>query len=226
MVPVIHSIWLIPHIHRPAASGEKLKSNACLRGWSNHPWLPSLRGDLGCTVGEELLCAGEPTNPRDLFTIAIVKSHQTVGHVPLKISLFLQHGGTIMWKITGRRRHSKDLVQGGLEISCTLTFEGCSKDTTKVEKFIKKSLATTTQQEETPTDMKRHSEHVSEDEPSRKMTCTWIDQDVDTEAIHNGKSWLTVMWALLLQWQFPHTNYPQPTVLHRKEDPQGPQTSI
>jgi len=38
--------WLISHICRPAASGEKLKSNAYLRGWSNGPWLPRLRGDL------------------------------------------------------------------------------------------------------------------------------------------------------------------------------------
>ena len=40
-----------------------------------------------------------------------------------------------MCKITGRRRHSKDLAQGGLEMPCTLTFEGCSKDITKVEKI-------------------------------------------------------------------------------------------
>ena len=35
--------------------------------------------------------------------------------------------------------------------------------------------------------MKCPSEHASEDEPSRKKTHTWIDQDVDTEAIRNGK---------------------------------------
>ena len=91
-----------------------------------------------------------------------------------------------MCKITGRRQHSKDLAQGGLEIPCTLTFEGGSKDITKVEKLIKKSLATPTKQEEIPADMRHSSEHASEDEPSRK-THTWIDQDVDTEAIRNGK---------------------------------------
>ena len=175
---------------------------------------------LDASIGEELLCAREPTNPCDPFAIAVVKSDQTVGHVPLKISsvcsLFLRHGGTIMCKITGRRQHSKDLAQGGLEIPCTMTFEGGSKDITKVEKLIKKSLATPTKQEEIPADMKRPSEHASEDEPSRKKTRTWIDQDVDTEAICNGKK-LTVCHVgfaqQLLKWQFPHLNGLQPTVL-------------
>ena len=75
----------------------------------------------------------------------------------------------------------------GLEIPCTLIFEGCSKDITKVEELIKKSMTTPTQQEEASADMKRPSEHASEDEPSRKKACTWIDQDVNTEAICNGK---------------------------------------
>ena len=42
------------------------------------------------------------TNPRDPFAISVVKSDQTIGHVPFKISsvcyLFLRHGGTIMCK--------------------------------------------------------------------------------------------------------------------------------
>ena len=84
------------------------------------------------SIGEELLCARELTNPRDPFAVAVITSDQTVGHISLKISsvcsLFLWHGGTIMCKITARRRHSKYLAQGGLEIPCTLTFEGGSKD--------------------------------------------------------------------------------------------------
>ena len=94
--------------------------------------------------------------------------------------------------------------------------EGGSKDITKVEKLIKKSLATPTKQEEIPADMKRPSEHASEDDPSRKKTRTWIDQDVDAEAICNGKK-LTVCHVgfaqQLLKRQFPHLNGLQPTVL-------------
>lgn len=122
-----------------------------------------------------------------------------------------------MCKITGRRRQSKDLAQGGLEIPCILTFEGGSKDIPKVEKLIKKSFATPAQQEETPADKKRPSEHASEDEPSKKKTRT--GQDVDTETNHNGKK-LTdchVGFAQqLLKRQFPHLNGLQPTVLQAK----------
>ncbi len=96
-----------------------------------------------------------------------------------------------MCKITGRRRHSKDLAQGGLEIPCTLTFEGGSKDITKVEKLIKKSLAIPAQQEETSADKKHPSEYASEHEPLRKKTRTWIDEDVETET--NRGSFHTLM---------------------------------
>ena len=105
-------------------------------------------------IGEELFCARELTNLHDPFAIAVVKSDQTVGHVPLKISLLcsmlLRHGGTIICRITGRRQYTRDLVQGGLEISCTLKIEECLKDITKVERLIRKSLATFTQEKEPP----------------------------------------------------------------------------
>ena len=39
------------------------------------------------SIDEELVCARELTNIRDPFTIAIIKSDQTVGHVLLKSSL-------------------------------------------------------------------------------------------------------------------------------------------
>ncbi len=52
------------------------------------------------SIHEELVCAREPGNRRDLFAVAVVKSDHTVGHVPLNIfsacSLFLWHGGTII----------------------------------------------------------------------------------------------------------------------------------
>jgi len=98
--------------------------------------------------------------------------------------------------------------------------EGSSKDITKVEKLIKKWLATPAQQEETPADKKRPSEHASEDEPSRKKTRIWIDQDVDTETIHNGKklTYRHVGFAQqLLKQQFSHLSGLQPTVLQAKK---------
>ena len=66
----------------------------------------------------------------DPFAVAIVKSGAIVGHVPRRISsvcsVFLRRNGSIVCCITGSRRYSADLVQGGLEMPCTLTFEGSS----------------------------------------------------------------------------------------------------
>ena len=46
-----------------------------------------------------------------------------VGHVPRALSavccLFLGKGGTIFCEVTGRRRFSAGLPQGGLEVPCT-----------------------------------------------------------------------------------------------------------
>lgn len=39
--------------------------------------------------------------------------------------------------VTGGRRYSADLPQGGLEIPCKLHFEGKSKEITKVKKHFK-----------------------------------------------------------------------------------------
>lgn len=61
-------------------------------------------------------------------------------------SLFLRHGGTITCMVTGKRRHSQDLPQGGLDIPCTLTFVGNQKNIDMVEKLVKKSLVVPPQQ--------------------------------------------------------------------------------
>ena len=71
-------------------------------------------------------------NSKDPFAVAVVKSQVAVGHIPRKISsicsMFLRHGGTICCRVTGSRRYSQDLPQGGLEIPCMLTFRGEAKD--------------------------------------------------------------------------------------------------
>ena len=67
----------------------------------------------------------------------------TVGHLPRKIScvcsLFIRGGGAITCQVSGRRRHSADLPQGGLEIPWLLTFKGNKKE---VEKLTSRSLYT------------------------------------------------------------------------------------
>ena len=66
----------------------------------------------------------------DPSAVAVKKpdTGETVGHVPKKISRlcssFLQQGYALTATVTGRRRYSSDLVQGGLEIPCDLRFVG------------------------------------------------------------------------------------------------------
>lgn len=181
-------------------------------------------------VHEELACARELDNLRDPFAVAVVKSRQTVGHVPKKISsvcsLFLQHGGSITCKVTGRRRRSEDLTQGGLEIPCTLTFVGGLKDVTKVEKLVTKFLVPKKGPEEmkgTPAEKNHLSGHVNEDEPSRKKRRPDDNHlDVETESILDGEKLtdLHVHFAQqLLKRQFPYLNGLQPTVLQAKKSP-------
>ena len=90
-------------------------------------------------VGEELECRRERGNSRDTYAVAVVRDDITVGHLPRKISrvsaLFIRRGGTIRCRVTGRRRYSSDLPQGGLEIPCKLTFEGEAKEIKKLLKL-------------------------------------------------------------------------------------------
>jgi len=74
------------------------------------------------SYGEVLNCVRETENSFDPFAVSIIKDGEIVGHVPTKISatcsLFLRFHGTIHCKVTGRRRYSSDLPQGGLEVPC------------------------------------------------------------------------------------------------------------
>ena len=92
------------------------------------------------TIGEELPCK----LPEDRFAVAVVRGEVTVGHVPKRISSicssFLWRGGTITCKITGTRRYSADLPQGGLEIPCQLRFEGNNKDLDKAKSLVQYAM--------------------------------------------------------------------------------------
>jgi hypothetical protein len=93
-------------------------------------------------VGEELMCKAQHNNTKDYYAVAICKSahlaaavtttepaFEVVGHVSRLISrmcwLFLQKADSrIKCIVSGVRRHSQDLPQGGLEVPCTLKFYG------------------------------------------------------------------------------------------------------
>ena len=79
-------------------------------------------------VGTTLQCQRETADPHDIYAVAVLKSGVIVGHGLKKISstcsLFLQSGGAIHCTVTGAKRYSADVEQGGLEVPCVLKFVG------------------------------------------------------------------------------------------------------
>ena len=68
------------------------------------------------------------------------KGAETVGHVPRTMScvcsLFLRQAGTLACEVTGDRRRSVDLPQGGLELPCLLIFTGPEELVCKVKQRV------------------------------------------------------------------------------------------
>ena len=91
----------------------------CVRGY--HIFQSSWEAPVG-----SVLIAKHEYGPQSLiddkFAIALVNNNDsaTVGHVPKFMSkltyVFLKHGRHIKCEITGGKKYSKDLEQGGLEI--------------------------------------------------------------------------------------------------------------
>ena len=109
---------------------------SCVRGYHiyNDIWKPN--------IGDELECKRDPSNIIDRYAVSVLNCdrenrERIVGHLPRKIShvcsLFLRRGCSIKLQITGKRRYSSDLEQGGLEIPCLLMFEGADKDISKLK---------------------------------------------------------------------------------------------
>ena len=113
---------------------ESYEIESCVRGYHiyKETWTP--------LVGEEYECRIEPDNSEDPYAVAIVAAGSTVGHVPrvmsAAFSLFLRREGQIVCTITGSRRYSHDLPQGGLELPCTYKLSGENKLVSKVQNFF------------------------------------------------------------------------------------------
>ncbi len=117
---------------------DEYSFDSCIRGHhvSKEFWTPSLN--------ERLLCEKEEGNTSDVYAVAVKENNRIVGHVPRTISavcsLFLdREGTTITCVVTGSRRYSSDLPQGGLEVPCKLTFKGSEKYLQKIKLFFKAS---------------------------------------------------------------------------------------
>ena len=93
-------------------------------------------------IGEVLACEREPHNVEDRYAVAVKKDEAIIGHLPRNLSrvcsLFIRRGGSIECTVTGARRYSADLPQGGLEIPCLLLFKASPKEVKKLKKLWKK----------------------------------------------------------------------------------------
>ena len=82
----------------------------------------------GLRLQEQLFSVNGKPETDDPYPVAVQKDGLTVGHVLRTIfciySVFVRRGGSIVCTITGKRKHSCDLPQGGLELPCTYTFSG------------------------------------------------------------------------------------------------------
>lgn len=107
----------------------------CIRGYHIY------KDVWSAAVGETLACVLESKNSRDRNAVAVEREGITVGHLPLKVSrvcaLFLRRGGTTSCTVTGKRRFSADLPQGGLEVPCTVVFVGQRQEIRKLKRVFK-----------------------------------------------------------------------------------------
>ena len=94
-------------------------------------WIPE--------IGEKLTTKRERLNEHDRFAVATIKGRLTVGHVPREISklccLFMKKGGRLTCTVTGPRRRST-ITEGGLEVPCSLSFEGPPELLKKFSKVV------------------------------------------------------------------------------------------
>ena len=98
-------------------------------------------------IGEVLSCVREAGNRHDPYAIAVKKDKLVIGHLPCKIScicsIFILRRGKIYCTATDSRRYLADLVQGGTEIPCTLTFKTTDKHKSKkAHKLINSTMKT------------------------------------------------------------------------------------
>ena len=87
-----------------------------------------------------MTCTQDQTNVHDIYAVAVKKGTDIVGYVPRSISylcyLFLERGGRLQCEITGRRRYSVDLPQGGLEVPCKIKVRGSPANIKKINMLL------------------------------------------------------------------------------------------
>ena len=113
--------------------------HCCVRGYH------SFKSFWDAPIGS-ILSAKHEDDPQSLihdkYAIALTNSDSiTVGHLPKFTSnlahFFVKHDGEIRCEITGSKRYSSDLEQGGLEIPAKIIFQNSNE---RIIEEIKKKL--------------------------------------------------------------------------------------
>ena len=160
-----------------------------------------------------LTCRREHGNIHDLYAVCMV--HATgivVGHVPRKIStvcsMFLLKGGSISCQVTGKRRYSADLPQGGLELPCELRFNGPSTLVNKVQKILEKLPSVNdaeqklTKDNEPPkkkTKVSHEATHIIQCDVESLQSDTWMTYESNSLSLAGLGS--ITNWQLQLRYQ-------------------------
>ena len=107
-------------------SASRYEFDSAVRGFHEYQsiWAP--------VVGKELPCKHKVHNLHDSFAVVVLKDCVVVGHLPRAMFWLFLRSGLISCIIIATRRYSRDLVQGGLEVPCTLIFKG---EPLKIEKL-------------------------------------------------------------------------------------------
>lgn len=208
--------------------------NSCIRGYHVYKdiWNPS--------IGETLLGKPEFGNIHDPYAVAVVSStvDTIVGHLPRNIStmchIFLRRAGNIIVQVTGRRRRSVDLPQGGLEVPCLLTFIGESKEISKLERMIV-SVPSLSPIEPPLKRAKIDLEIVDEDGSTSEADAVWVKFDGSflkqsdrLEVIQNKKlndRHINYAQRILCR-QFPNTEGLGHTLLQKRKPPKKIQNGL
>ena len=121
---------LIKDLEIPIILEREFSAACCIRGYHVYNWT-----QWTAEIGSIFTSKPEKrpgTLVKDKYAIAIISNNEIVGHVPKFLSkltfFFLKHGATLTVKVTGERRYSFDLLQGGMEIPVELIYKSEKKE--------------------------------------------------------------------------------------------------
>ena len=108
---------LVKDLEIPVSAEKEFNVRCCIRGYHIY------QTQWNTEIGARWATAPE-TRPEalveDKYVIAVINNGEAVGHIPKFLTkltfFFLKNGGKLHITVTGPRRYSADLKQGGLEL--------------------------------------------------------------------------------------------------------------